>query len=150
MEIVMACCCWASCCCACALRVHSAYACITNCATAHVCRDPLVLPFFHSNMGSVLPIATPLLPRVGHTVTVTVGEPMDLSDVTCRCHTAEDPQQVWKDITLRIHDTMKQLELQSPRNPYQCPNPKGKPRTESVGDSTADTSSGDARLAERA
>lgn len=37
-------------------------------------RDPVILPFFHSNMGSVLPVDS-VVPRVGKKVTVTIGKP---------------------------------------------------------------------------
>ena len=33
----------------------------------------MILPFYHSNMGAVLPMDV-LLPRIGKEVTVTIGE----------------------------------------------------------------------------
>ena len=58
------------------------------------CRDPVVLPLYHSGMGDVQPKGS-TVPRVGRRVTVTVGEPLDLRDVTCRCNDAgEDQRQV--------------------------------------------------------
>ncbi|KAG1667040.1 hypothetical protein FOA52_000401 [Chlamydomonas sp. UWO 241] len=119
-------------------------------------RDPVILPFYHSNMGSVLPINTPYLPRFGHTVSVTVGQPLDLSDLTCRCHApGEDVQKVWTDITLRLHDEMKKLERVSRPNPFQQENPKGKPGAEAMeaekaAQAKAGGAEGDARLAGRA
>jgi hypothetical protein len=47
------------------------------------CRDPIVLPFYHSGMGPVLP-RHGRLPRAGHSVSVVVGQPIDLADLTCR------------------------------------------------------------------
>ena len=46
-------------------------------------RDPIVLPFYHSGMGRVLP-RHGRLPRAGHSVAVVVGQPVDLADLTCR------------------------------------------------------------------
>ncbi len=43
-----------------------------------------MLPFFHSGMGRVMRFKA-MVPRVGHTVDVVVGEPVDLSHITCRC-----------------------------------------------------------------
>ena len=43
----------------------------------------MVLPFYHSGMGSVLPRRS-RLPRAGKQVAVVVGQPVDLSDLTCR------------------------------------------------------------------
>ena len=44
---------------------------LTYCIAAR--RDPVILPFYHSNMGAVLPMDV-LLPRIGKEVTVTIGE----------------------------------------------------------------------------
>ncbi len=102
-------------------------------------------------MASVLPIDSNV-PRLGHEVTVTVGQPLDVSDITCRCHVkGEDqqkvrnvsshflgigkkwpyislfPVQVWADIAIRMQEAMLRLEKQSPPNPYQRENPPGKP-----------------------
>ena len=48
-----------------------------------------------------------------------------------------DQQQVWKDITLRMHSEMEKLQMQSPPNPYQRDNPKGKPGAEALTDNLA-------------
>lgn len=42
-----------------------------------------MLPYFHSGMARVMPYLSSL-PHVGNEVTVVVGEPLDLSSVTCR------------------------------------------------------------------
>lgn len=49
------------------------------------CRDPIVLPFYHSGMGRILPKGS-VIPRVGQTVYVTVGEPIELRDLTRKCN----------------------------------------------------------------
>ena len=49
-----------------------------------VARDPVVLPFYHSGMAAVMP-EHGRIPRVGKHVTVTVGEPVPVSDLTCGC-----------------------------------------------------------------
>ena len=51
----------------------------------------MVLPFFHSGMGAVQPRGA-AIPRVGQHVTVTVGEPLDLSRLTCRCNRPDEDQ----------------------------------------------------------
>ena len=53
-----------------------------------------MLPLYHSGMGDVQPKGS-TVPRVGRKLTVTVGEPLDLREVTCRCNAAgEDQRQV--------------------------------------------------------
>ena len=49
-----------------------------------VCRDPDIIPFYHSGMARVMP-EHGRVPRVGQTVAVTVGDPIDVSDLTCNC-----------------------------------------------------------------
>ncbi|WIA39432.1 hypothetical protein OEZ86_005534 [Tetradesmus obliquus] len=48
-------------------------------------RDPVILPFFHSHMSRVMPFKS-AVPRAGHTVTVAVGQPLELGHITCRCN----------------------------------------------------------------
>ncbi|PSC70805.1 phosphate acyltransferase [Micractinium conductrix] len=79
-------------------------------------RDPVVLPFYHSGMGHVMPKHA-VVPRPGHQVHVVVGEPMDLADLTCRCGQAgEDQRAVWRDITHRIGEQLRALEKRAPPN----------------------------------
>ena len=89
---------------------------------------------------------------------MTVGEPLDLSDLTCRCHRpGVDQAQVWRDITSRMHEAVERLSAVSPPNPYQRENPTGKPGMgalkENLGEpeaATAPQPSDDPRLAGRA
>ena len=54
----------------------------------------MVLPMYHSGMGDVQPKGS-TVPRVGRHLTVTIGEPLDLRDITSRCNvTGENQQQV--------------------------------------------------------
>ncbi len=50
----------------------------------HLRRSPTILPFYHSGMARIMP-EHGRIPRVGNQITVTVGEPVDMSDLTCRC-----------------------------------------------------------------
>lgn len=53
-------------------------------------------------------------------MTVTVGQPLELSDVTCRCNVpGQDQQRVWRDITERIGQALAALEAVAPPNPDQ-------------------------------
>lgn len=68
---------------------------------------------------------------------VTVGEPLDLSAITCRCNVAgEDQPKVWRDITARLRGAMLRLEERSPPNVNQMRSSSG-----------ASTSASDARTA---
>lgn len=57
-------------------------------------RDPIILPFFHSGMSRVMPFKSSL-PRVGQTVVVAVGQPLDLSHITCRCNQPGARGWIW-------------------------------------------------------
>eukprot|EP00887_Chlorella_sp_A99_P007893 scaffold20.g7893.t1 len=82
-------------------------------------RDPIVLPFYHSGMGRVLP-KRGRLPRAGNHVHVVVGQPLDLRDVTCRCNQpGENQQAVWHDITARVQQALLVLEVAAPPNTDQ-------------------------------
>lgn len=54
-------------------------------ASSATCRDPVILPYFHSGMARVMPFKH-TLPGVGHSVEVAVGQPVDLAHITCRCN----------------------------------------------------------------
>lgn len=77
---------------------------------------PEVLPLYHSGMGEVMPRHA-WIPRVGKTVEVVVGEPLDLSDLTCRCNIkGEDQRQLWRELAARIKHALGELEAQAPPN----------------------------------
>lgn len=76
---------------------------------------PIVLPFYHSGMGEVMP-AGAVVPRIGKQVTVVVGRPIPLDDLTCRC---TEKDVVWKEITARIEESLVELEKQAPPNKQQ-------------------------------
>ncbi|CAK0739091.1 hypothetical protein CVIRNUC_001135 [Coccomyxa viridis] len=80
-------------------------------------RDPVIVPFYHSGMARIMP-EHGRIPRVGQTVAVTVGEPIDVSDLTCQCHEAGNTQ-VWKELTERICSKLHALEEAAPPNPDQ-------------------------------
>jgi hypothetical protein len=65
------------------LPAHAPAPCPSPGATAR--RDPVVLPFYHSGMGEVMPKHA-ALPRPGKQVTVVVGQPVELADLTCNCN----------------------------------------------------------------
>ncbi|GIL41921.1 hypothetical protein Vafri_16 [Volvox africanus] len=83
-------------------------------------KDPVVLPFYHSNMGSVLPLSGTGF-SMGHKVEVRVGEPLKLDDLTCRCDSPNlaDQQEAWRLITERVRTALQDLERLSPPNPDQ-------------------------------
>lgn len=82
-------------------------------------RDPIILPFYHSGMGDVMPMHS-VIPRVGAKVSVTIGHPIEVSDITCRCNQpGQDQQQVWKELTERLYTALKKLESESPSNTDQ-------------------------------
>lgn len=79
-----------------------------------------MLPFYHSGMGRVLPKHA-ILPRTGNDIAVVVGEPLDLSDLTCRCNaTGDDLRAVWRDITKRVGSALYELEARVPPNAVQA------------------------------
>jgi hypothetical protein len=70
-------------------------------------------------MGSVMPFRA-RFPRWGHNVTVTFGEPLVLSDLTCKCNEAGvDQQALWEQITKRIRIALLDLEVRTVNNPDQ-------------------------------
>ena len=70
------------------------------------CRAPVVLPYYHTGMGDVMPYKA-RVPRFGHNVTVTFGDPVALDDVTCNCNKKGcDQQKVWQEITNRVRASL--------------------------------------------
>ena len=69
-------------------------------------RVPVVLPFHHRGMTSVLGKGA-LVPRVGRHVEVRVGERIDLADLMDLCR--KDEQCAWRKITERVRDGLNGL-----------------------------------------
>lgn len=65
------------------------------------CSDPIILPFFHSGMGSVMPFKS-IRPRLGNEIVVAVGQPLDLSHITCRCNQPGAWTQWWWQLVLPL------------------------------------------------
>lgn len=82
--------------------------CICHGAKFMQCREPIVLPFYHSGMGRILPKGS-VIPRIGHTVNVTVGQPIELSDLTakCNCNSCQQPE-----VALSSHDHSHDYHLE--------------------------------------
>lgn len=75
-----------------------------------------MLPFYHAGMGAVMPYKA-RLPHFGHNVTVTLGDPLDLSDLVCNCNRAGcDQQEVWRAITGRVRAALRDLEVRTVAN----------------------------------
>ncbi|XP_071543863.1 tafazzin [Panulirus ornatus] len=71
---------------------------------------PIVLPFYHVGMDKILPNQVPYIPRIGKTVTVVVGEPMDFKEFVSEMkEKQEDPTLVRKVITDRIQEELGKL-----------------------------------------
>lgn len=71
---------------------------------------PIVLPFYHIGMDKILPNRTPYIPRVGKTVTVVVGEPMDFKELVSEMREKqEDPTTARKVITDKIQEELGKL-----------------------------------------
>ena len=82
---------------------------------------PLLLPLYHSGMATVLPLGSVLPRPLGKKLNLSVGEAIDLSDLTQGC-TASDPAErarTWAAITARAEAGLKALEAVSPPNPDQ-------------------------------
>lgn len=79
---------------------------------------PIVLPWYHSGMGDIMPRGA-RVPRIGHSVHVVVGEPLELDDVLCRCGEHGDQETVWRELTERIGKALLALEAKSPPNTNQ-------------------------------
>jgi len=81
----------------------------------------MVLPFYHSGMGDVLP-RKKRVPRPGNTVVVQVGDPVDLTKLASKCKsdTLEGRNCAWKEITAVIEKSLRDLESKTlPRNKSQ-------------------------------
>ncbi|KAI4310945.1 hypothetical protein MLD38_035887 [Melastoma candidum] len=76
---------------------------------------PLVIPFVHTGMQDIMPIGANL-PRIGKTVIVVVGDPLDFDDVILM----EESQHITRGhlydaVSSRIGHTLQELKLQADR-----------------------------------
>jgi monolysocardiolipin acyltransferase len=74
-------------------------------------RDPMVVPIAHAGMEQVLPRGG-RVPRVGKTVKVAVGEPVDVSGLTCGCDSSdpEERERAWRDIAAALRGALSELQ----------------------------------------
>ncbi|CAG9466934.1 unnamed protein product [Pedinophyceae sp. YPF-701] len=80
---------------------------------------PLVVPFYHSGMGDVMPLWSKF-PSVGHDVRVAVGAPIEMDDVLCKCaRKGGSTPDVWMEIASRIEQRLSQLAQEVPDNTDQ-------------------------------
>lgn len=98
-------------------------------AVAHSETVPRVVPLYHSGMGRILP-RRGRIPHAGHTVTVLVGEPLQMEDLAIRCRATkvaseEEQRCVWQDVATRIEKVLRALEAQVPPNFDQVPRGHG-------------------------
>ncbi|KAK3884619.1 hypothetical protein Pcinc_011126 [Petrolisthes cinctipes] len=71
---------------------------------------PVVLLFYHIGMDSVLPNKAPYIPRVGNTVTMVVGEPLDFREMVKEMREqGEGDERARKRITDVIEEEMGKL-----------------------------------------
>ena len=95
-----------------------------------------MLPYYHIGMGDVFPYKA-RLPRVGRTVHVNFGRPLDLQDLTCNCNKeGVDQPKVWREITERVRGALLELEQQSDANTDQIEFGRAPQRHESGHDRT--------------
>ena len=77
---------------------------------------PSVLPFWHVGMEEILPNYRPYIPRIGKTVTIVMGEPMDFSGLVSQMKSAQmAPREIRKAITDKIQDEFFQLKMKAER-----------------------------------
>jgi hypothetical protein len=57
-------------------------------------------------MAAIMPYKA-RVPRFGHNVTVTFGEPLQLDDITCKCNKkGYNQEKVWQEITQRVRASL--------------------------------------------
>lgn len=76
--------------------------------------NPIVLPFWHIGMDSVLPNEEPYRPKIGKVVTVVIGQPLDFSSLkeTLRqeMKTAREQRKIFTDV---IQEEFRKLKEQA-------------------------------------
>jgi len=79
---------------------------------------PIVLPFWHSGMGVIKPYGKWSM-AMGERVHVTVGEPLDLRDLTAKCarceKNAKARDHLHAQIMARVESALKKLEARNAR-----------------------------------
>ncbi|CAE1294855.1 TAZ [Acanthosepion pharaonis] len=81
--------------------------------------NSLVLPMWHIGMDSILPNKKPYIPRIGQTVTILVGEPLQFkSDVDSLRQDGKSAREIRKHITDKIQEEMKLLRKRAEQ--YHC------------------------------
>lgn len=76
---------------------------------------PIVLPFVHTGMQEVMPIGAKL-PRIGKTVTVLVGDPINFNDILNLEANQNVPRgKLYDAVTARIRDQLQKLKAQVER-----------------------------------
>ncbi|XP_055953992.1 tafazzin-like isoform X2 [Argiope bruennichi] len=77
---------------------------------------PIVIPFWHLGMDSVLPNVEPYWPRIGQKVTIFFGEPIDFSSLREKLKNEyQSAMEKRKIITDKIQDNLFQLKQQAER-----------------------------------
>ncbi|XP_072026963.1 tafazzin-like [Amphiura filiformis] len=75
---------------------------------------PIIIPFWHIGMDDILHNYPPYIPRIGHRVTMCVGEPIDLRELLAEIRTKElSPVEARKKITDVIQEEMKNLKAKT-------------------------------------
>ncbi|XP_052286081.1 tafazzin-like isoform X1 [Dreissena polymorpha] len=76
---------------------------------------PIVLPFYHLGLDTILPIQPPHWPRLGKIVTIVIGEPIDYTEEVTRMKTQMSKEEIRKAITDDIEEKVYQLKQEAER-----------------------------------
>ncbi|XP_052829108.1 tafazzin isoform X2 [Octopus bimaculoides] len=78
--------------------------------------NSLVLPIWLVGMDSILPNKKPYIPKIGKTVTVLIGEPIQFkSDVQQLQNAGKNAREIRKYITDRIQDEFRHMKIKAER-----------------------------------
>ncbi|KAG5626081.1 hypothetical protein H5410_011299 [Solanum commersonii] len=76
---------------------------------------PIVIPFVHTGMQGIMPVGAKL-PRIGKTVTVLVGDPIDFDDLLAAGEKDNMPRgKLYDAVSTRIGDRLQKLKAQVDR-----------------------------------
>ncbi|CAI9734106.1 tafazzin-like isoform X1 [Octopus vulgaris] len=82
--------------------------------------NSLVLPIWLVGMDSILPNKKPYIPKIGKTVTVLIGEPIQFkSDVQQLQNAGKNAREIRKYITDRIQDEFRHMKIKAERIHYE-------------------------------